>query len=52
MAGSKLETSIQRALASTIGTDVKLDGFEPGLPMSSSWVKEVQGYGALPFNGD
>ena len=41
-----------RALASTIGTDVTLDGFEPGLPMSSSWVKEVQGYGALPFNGD
>jgi len=41
-----------RALASTVGTDVTLDGFEPGVPMSSSWVKEVQGFGALPFNGE
>ena len=41
-----------RALASTIGTDVTLDGFEPGLPMNSSWVKDVQEFGALPFNGE
>ena len=41
-----------RALASTIGTDVTLDGFEPGVPMNSSWVKDVQGFGALPFNGE
>jgi hypothetical protein len=41
-----------RALASTIGTNVTLDGFEPGAAMNSSWIREANGHGAVPFNGD
>jgi hypothetical protein len=41
-----------RALASTIGTNVTLDGFKPGAAMNSSWRREVFGQAAVPFNGD
>jgi hypothetical protein len=41
-----------RALASTIGTDVTLDGFEPGCNLNSSWRREVSGQAAIPFNGE
>lgn len=39
-----------RALASTIGTDVTLDGFEPGCDLNSSWRREVTGQMAIPFS--
>jgi hypothetical protein len=41
-----------RALASTIGTNVTLDGFESGAMKSSSWIRVVNGNAAIPFNGD
>ncbi len=41
-----------RALSSTIGTDITLDGFEPGTQMNSSWIKVVNGQAAIPFNGN
>jgi len=41
-----------RALAATIGTNNTLDGFKPGKPMNSSWVKEVTGKAAIPYNGE
>lgn len=41
-----------RALSSTIGSNVTLDGFEPGIAKNSSWIKIVNGKAAIPFNGD
>jgi len=41
-----------RALASTIGTNVTLDGFQPGTPMNSSWRRAATGQAAIPFNGE
>jgi len=42
-----------RALASTIGTNVTLDGFQPGSTMNSSWRKAAApGQAAIPFNGE
>lgn len=41
-----------RALASTIGTNVTLDGFQPGTAMDSSWRRAVTGQSAIPYNGD
>jgi hypothetical protein len=41
-----------RALASTIGTNVTLDGFQPGTPMNSSWRRAATGHAAIPFNGE
>lgn len=41
-----------RALASTIGTNVTLDGFEPGLAMNSSWKRAATVEAAIPFNGE
>jgi len=41
-----------RALASTIGTNVTLDGFQPGLPMNSSWKRTATAEAAIPFNGE
>lgn len=42
-----------RALASTIGTNVTLDGFEPGATMNSSWRRAAApGQPAIPFNGE
>jgi hypothetical protein len=40
-----------RALPSTIGTDVTLDGFQQGTAAKSSWIREVAGERAIPFNG-
>jgi hypothetical protein len=41
-----------RALASTIGTNVTLDGFEPGATMNSSWRRAAApAQPAIPFNG-
>lgn len=41
-----------RALSSTIGANVTLDGFEPGLVMNSSWRKSINNAisSATPFN--
>jgi hypothetical protein len=42
-----------RALASTIGTNVTLDGFQPGSTMNSSWRRAAApGQAAIPFNGE
>jgi len=42
-----------RALASTIGTNNTLDGFEPGTTANSSWRRAAApGQAAVPFNGD
>jgi len=41
-----------RALASTIGTNVTLDGFQPGLAMNSSWRRAATAQAAIPFNGE
>jgi hypothetical protein len=41
-----------RALASTIGTNVTLDGFERGLAMNSSWRRTIGGEAAIPFSGE
>ena len=41
-----------RALASTIGTNVTLDGFEPGLAMNSSWKRAATMEAAIPFDGE
>ncbi len=42
-----------RALASTIGTNVTLDGFQPRSTMNSSWRKAAApGQAAVPFNGE
>lgn len=41
-----------RALATTIGANNTLDGFEPGIPMNSSWIKEATGQTAMPFAGE
>lgn len=41
-----------RALASTIGTNVTLDGFQPGTGMNSSWRRAVTGQSAIPYSGD
>jgi hypothetical protein len=41
-----------RALASTIGTNVTLDGFQPGLAMNSSWRRVATAQAAIPFNGE
>jgi hypothetical protein len=42
-----------RALASTIGTNVTLDGFKPGATMNSSWRRAAApGQAAIPFNGE
>jgi len=38
-----------RALASTIGNNNTLDGFEPGIPINSSWVKAAGSQSALPI---
>ena len=38
-----------RALAATIGSNVTLDGFEPGSYKSSSWKKVLTGKAAKPF---
>jgi hypothetical protein len=43
-----------RALSSTIGTDVTLDGFDSGVSGSliSSWQKSTSGNHAIPSNGE
>lgn len=41
-----------RALASTIGTNVTLDGFEPGVIKNSSWVRTLIGAPATAFSGE
>jgi hypothetical protein len=43
-----------RALASTIGTNITLDGFEYGTSqiMNSSWVKGVSTHETVPFSGE
>ncbi len=43
-----------RALASTIGTNNTLDGFEPGKGVASSWRRPAAAAGesAVPFNGE
>lgn len=41
-----------RALSSTIGSNVTLDGFEPGKLMNSSWRRAIPDKAALPFNGE
>lgn len=41
-----------RALASTIGTNVTLDGFEPGLALNSSWKRAATVEAAIPFDGE
>jgi hypothetical protein len=41
-----------RALGSTIGTNVTIDGFEPGTSVNSTWRKAVGAQAAEPFNGD
>lgn len=41
-----------RALASTIGTNVTLDGFQLGTGMNSSWRRAVTAGTAVPFNGE
>jgi hypothetical protein len=42
-----------RALASTIGTNVTLDGFQPGSTLNSSWRRAAApGQAAIPFNGE
>jgi hypothetical protein len=41
-----------RALGSTIGSNVTIDGFEPGLIMNSSWRRSENSKNAEPFNGD
>ncbi len=42
-----------RALASTIGTNVTLDGFQPGATMNSSWRRAAApGQAAVPFNSE
>lgn len=41
-----------RALASTIGSNVTLDGFEPSVGKNSSWVKMAKGQAVIPFNGE
>jgi len=41
-----------RALSSTIGSNVTLDGFEPGKVMNSSWRRYFTGKAAVPFNGE
>ena len=41
-----------RALASTNGTTATLDGFEPGVALSSSWRRATTGQAAIPFNGE
>jgi len=42
-----------RALASTIGTNNTLDGFEPGAGKDSSWRRAAApGQAAIPFNGE
>ncbi len=41
-----------RALASTIGTNVTLDGFEPGIAMNSSWRRAATAQAAIPFSGE
>lgn len=42
-----------RALASTIGTNVTLDGFKPGGTLNSSWRRAAApGQAAIPFNGE
>jgi hypothetical protein len=41
-----------RALGSTIGTDVTLDGFKPGTAMNSSWIKAAAAQAAVPYGGD
>jgi hypothetical protein len=49
---SEIDGEALRALASTIGTDVTLDGFEPGCDLNSSWRREASGQAAIPFNGE
>jgi hypothetical protein len=41
-----------RALASTIGTNVTLDGFQTGLAMNSSWRRAAAAQAAVPFSGE
>jgi len=41
-----------RALASTIGTNVTLDGFQPGANLDSSWRRAEAGEKAVPFSGN
>lgn len=38
-----------RALACTIGTNVTLDGFQPGLAINSSWTRAATAEAAVPF---
>jgi hypothetical protein len=40
-----------RALASTIGTNLTLDGFQPGTGMNSSWRRLETNQMAIPFSG-
>lgn len=49
---AEIDGEALRALASTIGTDVTLDGFEPGAAMNSSWVRQTTGESAIPFSGE
>lgn len=41
-----------RALSSTIGANITLDGFEPGLVVKSSWRRSGNAKSAKPFNGN
>jgi hypothetical protein len=41
-----------RALASTIGSNVTLDGFAPGAMKRSSWRRSWAGQAAVPFGGE
>jgi hypothetical protein len=42
-----------RALSSTIGANITLDGFEPGAVVKSSWRRSINnGKAAKPFNGN
>jgi hypothetical protein len=40
-----------RALACTIGSNITIDGFEPGAAKSSSWRKPAAAMTAKPFDG-
>lgn len=41
-----------RALSCTIGSNVTIDGFEPGASLNSSWRRDLNSGNATPFNGD
>ena len=41
-----------RALSCTIGSNITIDGFEPGAAGNSSWRRDLNSGNAAPFNGD